>query len=86
MLVTEFFVGNDIFKWFSCHHSVACTQVADGRDSLQVWMVAADILSKQSWTAGREWPSSLGAGWGANNPPPYKTNLLQNVLLSFGPG
>jgi hypothetical protein len=27
-----------------------------------------NILNKQSWTADRGWPSSLGVGRGANNP------------------
>jgi hypothetical protein len=30
-----------------CHHGMACSRVADGRDSLQIWRVAANILNKQ---------------------------------------
>jgi len=36
--------------------------VADGGDSLQIWRVDADILNKQSWTADKWWPYSLGVG------------------------
>jgi hypothetical protein len=42
--------------------------VAGTGDGLQIWRVAANILNKQSWTADIEWSSSLGVGWGANNP------------------
>jgi len=41
--------------------------VVDGGDSLQIWRVAADILSKKSQTANKGCSSSLGVGWGANN-------------------
>jgi hypothetical protein len=51
------------------HHGVMHTQVVDGGDSLQIWRVAANILTKQSQTADSGWSSSLGAGQGANNPP-----------------
>jgi hypothetical protein len=53
--------------WITCHHGMMCPQVADG-DSLQIRMVAANILNKQSWTADRGWPSSFGVERGANNP------------------
>jgi hypothetical protein len=32
--------------------------VADGRDGLQIWRVAANMLSKQSWTADKGWSCS----------------------------
>jgi hypothetical protein len=32
---------------FPCHHSMARPRVADGRDGLQLWSVAANILNKQ---------------------------------------
>ena len=32
-----------------------------------IWRVAAKILNKQSQTADKGWPSSLGVGRGANN-------------------
>jgi len=35
-----------------------------------VWMVAANILNKQSQTADTRWSSSLGIGRGANNSSP----------------
>jgi hypothetical protein len=43
---------------------------ADEGEGLQIWRVAANILNKQSRTANKEWPSSLGVGRGANNSPP----------------
>jgi hypothetical protein len=39
--------------WVSCHQGMARPQVADGRDGLQIWRVAANILNKQSRTAQR---------------------------------
>jgi hypothetical protein len=44
-----------------CHHSMARPR-ADGRDSLQFWRLAANILNKQSRTNDKRWSSSLG-GW-----------------------
>jgi hypothetical protein len=41
----------------SCHHIIARPQVADGRDGLQIWRVAANILTKQSRTTDRVWTS-----------------------------
>jgi hypothetical protein len=52
------------------HHGMARPQVADGRDSLQFWRVAADMLNKQSWTDDKGWSSSLGVGRGDNNSSP----------------
>jgi hypothetical protein len=57
-------------KWVPCHHGMARPQVADGGEGLQIWKVAANILSKQSRTADKPRPSSLGVGRGANNSPP----------------
>jgi hypothetical protein len=54
-------------RWVPCHHGMARPQVADGRDSLQIWRVAANILNKQSRTADKGWFSSLGVGLEANN-------------------
>jgi hypothetical protein len=53
---------------------MACLQVVDG--GLQIQRIAANILNKQSWTADKEWFSSLGVGCGDNNPSPQKFNLL----------
>jgi hypothetical protein len=44
-------------------------QVAVGGDALQIWRVAANILNKQSRTADKGWPSSLGVGRGVNSSP-----------------
>jgi hypothetical protein len=57
-------------RWVPCHHSMARPQVVDGGNTLQVWRVAANILKKQSRTADKRWPSSLGVGRGANNSSP----------------
>jgi hypothetical protein len=46
---------------------MACPQVAEGGDGLQIWRAAANILNKQLWTAHKGWSSSLGVGRGANN-------------------
>jgi hypothetical protein len=35
-----------------------------------MWRVAANILNKQSWRAGKGWSSSLGTGREANNTSP----------------
>jgi hypothetical protein len=48
---------------------MACPQVAERGDGLQMWRVAANILNQQSQIADRGWSSSLGA----NNTPTIKT-------------
>jgi hypothetical protein len=53
-----------------CHHSLARSRVADGRDGLQLWRLAANILNKQMRTNDKEWSSSLGVGRGTSNPSP----------------
>jgi hypothetical protein len=60
----------NICSFISMHHGMARPQVADGGERLQIWRVAANILNKQSRTADKGWPSSLGVGRGANNSPP----------------
>jgi hypothetical protein len=49
-------------EWDPCHHGMARPRIADRGVGLQIWMVAANILNKQSRTADRGWPSSLGGG------------------------
>jgi hypothetical protein len=46
---------------------MAYPQVVDGRDGLQIWRVAANIVNKQLKTAIRGWSSSLGVRKEANN-------------------
>jgi hypothetical protein len=65
----------DHVKRVPCHHDMACPQVADGGDGLQIWKVAANILNKQSWTADKGWSSSFGVGREANNSP-YKYKFV----------
>jgi hypothetical protein len=49
------------------------------------WRLAANTLTKQPRTdKGRS--SSLWVAHGANNPSPYKTNLLRNINMSLGLG
>jgi hypothetical protein len=57
---------------------MARPRVADKGDGLQIWGVAANMLNKQSRTADSGWSSSLGVGWGANNPPPYNSIFVTN--------
>jgi hypothetical protein len=49
---------------------MARPQVAAGGGGLQVWRVAANILSKQSLAAEKGLSSRLGVGCGANNSSP----------------
>jgi hypothetical protein len=49
-----------------CHHSMARPRLADGRDGLQQWRVAANILNKQPRTNDKGWFSSLGVRRGCN--------------------
>jgi len=49
---------------------MARPQIADGGGGLQIRKIAADILIKQSRTAGNGWYSSLGVGRRAKNPSP----------------
>jgi hypothetical protein len=51
-------------KWVPCHHGMARPQVVDVGEGLQIWRVAVNILNKQSRTADKGWPSSLGVGRG----------------------
>jgi hypothetical protein len=53
-----------------CHHGMTRLRVADKGDGLHMWRVAVNILNKQSRTADKEWPSSLGVGRGAKNSSP----------------
>jgi hypothetical protein len=42
-------------------------QVEDRGDGLQIWMIAANILNKQSWAADKGLSSNLGFGCVAKN-------------------
>ncbi|KAJ4442627.1 hypothetical protein ANN_04216 [Periplaneta americana] len=61
-------------------HCMACAQVADRGDGIQIWRVAANILNKQSWTADEGWSSNLGVGRRANNRSPMKFRLSHLIL------
>jgi hypothetical protein len=51
-----------------CHYIMALPLVMDGRDSLCVWKVAANILSKQPQTTDKGFPSSLAVGHRTDSP------------------
>jgi hypothetical protein len=53
-----------------CYHGMACPEVEDRGDGLQIWRVAANILNKQSQTADNGWSSSFGVGHGVKNSSP----------------
>jgi hypothetical protein len=53
-----------------CEYSMESPRVGHGRDGLQLWRLAANILNKQPWSNDKGWSSSLGVGRGANNPSP----------------
>jgi hypothetical protein len=42
-----------------CHHGMARPQVANLEEGLQMWIVTADALKKQAWTAKKGWLSIL---------------------------
>jgi len=45
-----------------CHNGMACPQVVDGGDGLQIWRVAMNILNKQLQRADKGWSYKLGVG------------------------
>jgi hypothetical protein len=53
-----------------CHYSMGRPRVADGRDGLQQWKVAANILNKQPRTNDKGWSSSWRLGVGLTKPRP----------------
>jgi hypothetical protein len=63
----------------SRQHDTARPQVANGRDGLQMWRVAVNILNKQSRTADKGRSSSLGAGRGAKNSHRKTSYFLRNI-------
>jgi len=62
---------------------MACHQVVDGEDILQIWKVAVNTLNKQLQTAGKGWSSSLG-GLSEGMTPQHKKlscyEMLRRVL------
>jgi hypothetical protein len=69
-----------------CHYGMARPRVPDGKDSLQHWRLAANILNKQPPTNDKGWSSSLGVGHGTNNPSQKKATTLRKGTMSLGPG
>jgi hypothetical protein len=64
----------DHARWVSCHHSMSRPRVADGLGGHQLWMVATNIMNKQSRSADTGWLLSLGVGRGTNSPSPRRMN------------
>jgi hypothetical protein len=62
-------------NWVLCH-VMTRSQVANGKDGLQIWRVASNILNKQLQIADTGWSSTLGPGCGAY----LKNSLLRNVI------
>jgi hypothetical protein len=60
--------------------------VADRGDGLQIWMVAANILNKQSRTTDSGWSSILGVGRGLTILAQKTQYLLRNTTHSLGTG
>jgi hypothetical protein len=44
------------------HHIIACPQIGNGGDSLQIWREAVNILNKHLQAAHKGWPASLRVG------------------------
>jgi hypothetical protein len=54
-------------------------------EGLQMWVVTAKILNKQSRTAGKARSTSLaGGGGGTNNSSPENSSMLQNLHRALG--
>jgi hypothetical protein len=64
------YTGISHVKWVPFRYGMARPQVADGEDGLQICRLTANILNKQSRTADKGWPSSLGVERGTNNSSP----------------
>jgi hypothetical protein len=62
---------------------MARPQVADGGEGLQIWRVAANILNKQSRTADKGWPSSLGVGLGRTTPHRKKETRYEMLKMAL---
>jgi hypothetical protein len=70
--------------WVPCHHGMARPKVADGREGLQIWRVAANTLNRQSRTADKGWPSSLGVERGLTTPHRKKVRRYEMKGLGIG--
>jgi hypothetical protein len=55
-------------RWVPCHHDMALPQVADGRDALQFWKEAANILNKRRGQPTRGDPPAWELGVGLTTP------------------
>ena len=66
-----------------CHHDTAFLRVAAGGDGHQLWMVAANILTKLSRRQDYCWSCRLEAGLEANNPLSWKNGILRIKKIDF---
>jgi hypothetical protein len=64
---------------------MACSCVADGGHSLQVWKVAENTFNKQSWAADKGWSLAWGLGVGLTTHC-KSIILLQEVTQVLGLG
>jgi hypothetical protein len=63
---------------------MARPRVADGGDGLQIWMVSANILNKQSRTADKGWSTGRGLSEGLTSLRRKKSSFLRNVTKVLG--
>jgi hypothetical protein len=70
-----------------CHYGDALSQVVDGKDGIQLWRVALNILNKQLWTPEKRWSSSFSVGHGGKPPhckhKPVMKYLTEHQNCSF---
>jgi hypothetical protein len=65
---------------------VACPQVADKEDSLQIGRLAVNILKRQPQTAGKRWPSACGLGRRLTTPHCKKKKQQQQHVTNYYTG
>jgi hypothetical protein len=50
----------------SCHNGMRRLRIADARDSIEIWRVAANMLNNQSYRAKKGWSYTFGVGRGGD--------------------
>jgi hypothetical protein len=66
------------------HNDMVRPDVTYGRDSLQIWSVAANVLNKHSKTTDKGWSPSLEVGWGANSSSSLNITMLRHDAQGLG--
>jgi hypothetical protein len=72
MTGVQFMVGKGLIfitNSTSLSYSVACPQVADGGEGLQVWRVDGNVMNNQLQIADNGWSSRLEVVWGGLTAP-----------------